>query len=73
MDGLPWVQIEERLPEDGQEVLVYHPDNGSDCAIWDAGIAMWKKLTVDSADKPCTFLWPPDHATHWMEIHPPAP
>lgn len=66
--GMKWISVDERMPEYGQEVLIYHilGDRGRCPRAYD--VAWWH------GEKGWTFPWcsrepqAPQWVTHWMPL-----
>ena len=59
----PWIKCSDRLPEDGEEVIVWSPDMGLSLARkeWEQGSKPnhWAVQHIDRR-------WELEHVTHWM-------
>ena len=62
-----WVSVDERLPEDEQDVFVYGIENGS--PFWDA--TYYRQHSGEPPYWGCTGFDHESEVTHWMPLPPP--
>ena len=55
-----WVSVEDMLPEENQDVIVYEPSTGTSCAELDQG--MWYDISA------ACYFPPHQKVTHWMYL-----
>lgn len=54
-----WISVDERLPEEGTDVLGYYPDGCCEVVMYNASLKEFKRLEGE---------WPGCDPTHWMEL-----
>lgn len=61
-----WISVEERMPEDGSEVLASVDENSDDCGLH---VCVYHDGTFERSE--AGYVW---GVTHWMPLpEPPAP
>jgi hypothetical protein len=68
-DNNKWISVKDRLPEDGENVLVYNDDNSEDFIPYFTGYfhgGMWYSSYALYEEE--NFLEVPSIVTHWMPL-----